>query len=101
VADQDESVTHVPIGDSIDLHPFSPADIPIVVEEYLIAARTAGFTTVRLIHGRGQGVQKARVASLLHKLEWVRSAHEAPAELGGWGATVVELAPPDLNHPVD
>lgn len=101
MADETEAISSIPIEDAIDLHPFSPADIPIVVEEYLIAARAAGFSTVRLIHGRGKGVQKARIASILSKLSWVKSAHEAPAGLGGWGATVVELAPPDPARSMD
>lgn len=83
----------VPIEDSLDLHSFAPADVPSVVEEYLIAARAAGFTEVRLIHGRGGGVQKARVQSLLARLPGVVAAFEAPADRGGWGATVVRLAP--------
>ncbi len=83
----------VPLEDSLDLHSFAPADIPSVVEEYLLAAREAGLTEVRLIHGRGRGVQKARVQALLSRLPFVAAAFEAPADRGGWGATVVRLAP--------
>ena len=86
----------VPIEDSLDLHSFAPADVPSVVEEYLSAARAAGLTEVRLIHGRGRGVQKARVHSLLARLPGVVTAFEAPADRGGWGATVVRLAPADV-----
>jgi len=83
----------VPIEDALDLHSFAPADIPSVVEEYIVAARAAGLTEIRLIHGRGIGVQKARVQALLARIRGVVSAAEAPADRGGWGATVVRLAP--------
>ena len=53
----DEQVHNVPIEDSIDLHPFAPRDIKSVVEEYINAAHEAGFREVRLIHGRGKGIQ--------------------------------------------
>lgn len=82
----------VPIEDALDLHSFASADIPSVVEEYIVAARAAGLSEVRLIHGRGIGVQKARVQALLARLPGVVSAAEAPADRGGWGATVVRLA---------
>jgi hypothetical protein len=49
--------------------------------------------SVRVIHGRGTGTQRARVLALLRELSFVTSAHEAPADRGGWGATVVELKP--------
>ena len=83
----------VPIEDALDLHSFAPADIPSVVEEYIVAARAAGLREVRLIHGRGIGVQKALVQALLARLPGVVAAAEAPADRGGWGATVVRLAP--------
>jgi dsDNA-specific endonuclease/ATPase MutS2 len=86
----DESVA-VPLEDSLDLHSFAPRDIPDVVEEYLEAARAAGFAEVRLIHGRGRGVQRARIHALLARLPGVVRAYEAPPERGGWGATVVVL----------
>jgi DNA-nicking Smr family endonuclease len=88
--DADEVIV-VPIEDVIDLHPFRPAEIADVVEEYLAAAVAAGFSQVRLIHGRGAGVQKARIHALLARLPHVLSATEAPPDRGGWGATVVCL----------
>jgi DNA-nicking Smr family endonuclease len=93
-ADSDAPVV-VPVEDALDLHTFAPADVPSVVEEYLAAARAAGLVEVRLIHGRGRGVQKARVQALLARLPSVVAAREAPADRGGWGATVVTLAPPE------
>jgi DNA-nicking Smr family endonuclease len=87
----------VPLEDSLDLHSFAPADVPSVVEEYVLAARAAGLAEVRLIHGRGRGVQKARVHSLLRRIPGVVAAFEAPSDRGGWGATVVRLAPADVK----
>jgi DNA-nicking Smr family endonuclease len=86
-------VVEVPIEDAIDLHSFAPADVASVVEEYIRAARIAGLVEVRVIHGRGRGVQKARVHALLARLPGVLDATEAPADRGGWGATIVHLAP--------
>lgn len=84
----------LPLEDSIDLHPFRPAEIVEVVREYLAAAHAAGFLEVRLIHGRGKGFQRARVHSLLASLPFVLEARDAPPEQGGWGATIVRLASP-------
>jgi DNA-nicking Smr family endonuclease len=83
----------IPIEDHLDLHPFQPKEIPSVVEEYLLQCREAGFVEVRLIHGKGKGVQRNIVRSLLGRLPGIKSFHEAPAEAGGWGATVVILEP--------
>jgi DNA-nicking Smr family endonuclease len=85
-----ESVV-MPPQDSIDLHPFQPRDIPSVVEEYLEQCRQAGFHQVRLIHGKGRGVQRNIVRSLLEKHPGVLSFHDAPLEAGSWGATIVVL----------
>ena len=82
----------VPIEDSLDLHSFSPRDIPSVVESYLEAAWDAGFREVRLIHGRGKGVQKEVVRRVLAQHPRVAEYREAPPERGGWGATIVWLA---------
>ena len=81
----------VPIEDSIDLHAFSPKDIPNVVEEYLEQCRRAGIYEVRVIHGRGKGVQRRIVRSILEKHPWVLSVKDAPSESGGWGSTVAVL----------
>ncbi|HEU4521133.1 MAG TPA: Smr/MutS family protein [Thermoanaerobaculia bacterium] len=81
----------VPIEDVLDLHPFRPADVRDVALEYLTEARRRGLRQVRLIHGRGIGVQRERVQSLLRSLEWVEAFHDADHTGGGWGATVVLL----------
>jgi DNA-nicking Smr family endonuclease len=79
----------VPIEDSIDLHAFAPRDIPSVVEEYLAAAHDAGFREVRLIHGRGRGVQRGIVQSVLERDPLVEAFHDAPES--HLGATVARL----------
>ena len=87
---QDEPV-EIPIEDSIDLHPFQPKEIRDVALEYLTAARARGLRQVRLIHGRGIGVQRERIHALLRSLDFVESFIDADPTGGGWGATVVLL----------
>ena len=80
----------VPIEDSLDLHAFQPRDIPSVVEEYVRAAHEAGFREVRLIHGRGTGVQRGIVQAALEKHPFVAAFHDAPeSHLGATVATLV------------
>lgn len=81
----------VPIEDSIDLHAFSPREIPSVVEEYIAQCLQAGIHEVRIIHGRGKGVHRRIVQSILAKHPRVASFKDAPTEAGGWGATVAAL----------
>jgi len=81
----------IPIEDALDLHSFRPADVRSVVDEYLQAAHARGFTEVRLIHGRGIGVQRATVQSLLGSHPLVTGYADAPEDRGGRGATLVRL----------
>ncbi len=81
----------IPIEDSIDLHPFAPKDIASVVEEYIDQCSQSGIYEIRLIHGRGQGVQRRLIRSILEKHPQVSSFKDAPPEAGGWGATIVTL----------
>ena len=81
----------LPLADSIDLHTFAPKDIPSVVEEYLEQCCQAGLQEVRIIHGRGLGVQRNIVRNILQRHSQVLSFRDAPVEAGGWGATIVEL----------
>ena len=85
----------LPIEDTLDLHAFAPRDIRSVVHEYLAEASRRGFGEVRLIHGRGKGIQRAIVQGLLAGHPLVTRFFDAPAERGGWGATVVILKTPD------
>lgn len=81
----------LPLEDVLDLHPFQPKEIRSVVEEYLTECCTAGFTSVRLIHGKGKGVQRESIRALLARLPFVASFQDAPPDAGGWGATLVFL----------
>jgi DNA-nicking Smr family endonuclease len=81
----------LPIEDSIDLHAFSPKDIPSVVEEYLEQCRRAGLYEVRIIHGRGKGIQRHIVHAILGNHPWVLSFSDSSPESGGWGSTLVVL----------
>ena len=81
----------VPLIDVLDLHSFRPEDMPKVVTEYLDEARRAGLDEVRIVHGRGRGVQRAIVRRLLIEAPGVAGFADAPPTRGGWGATVVRL----------
>ena len=83
----DEPPVEIPITDAIDLHAFRPDEVRDVALEYLTAARDRGFREVRLIHGRGIGMQRANVQAMLRRLEWVEDFWD-DASLG---ATVVVL----------
>ena len=81
----------IPISDVFDLHSVAPRDVKPVVEEYLLEAHRLGFKALRIIHGRGIGVQREIVRSVLARTVFVAAFHDAPGEAGGWGATVVTL----------
>jgi DNA-nicking Smr family endonuclease len=83
----------VPITGELDLHAFAPRDIPSVVAEYVRACREKGILRVRLVHGRGKGVQRAEVRRTLRSLTGVASFADAPPASGGWGATLIDLTP--------
>jgi DNA-nicking Smr family endonuclease len=84
----------VPIDGVLDLHAFNPKELPLLLEDYLSACREKGIFSVRIIHGKGKGVLKARVHALLAKHSMVKSFAAAPETAGGWGATLVELRRP-------
>jgi dsDNA-specific endonuclease/ATPase MutS2 len=81
----------IPITDVFDLHTIPPRDVKPVVEEYLREAHRLGFKALRIIHGRGIGVQREMVRSVLSRSAFVADFQDAPAEAGGWGATIVTL----------
>jgi len=87
-----EPVT-IPITDIFDLHTIQPRDMKVVVEEYLNEARRLGFSSVRIIHGKGIGVQREMVRAILGRTPWVLDWTDAPPEAGGLGATIVRLKP--------
>ena len=94
----DSEPVEIPITDTLDLHPFRPAEVQDVAREYLLEARARGFRQVRLIHGRGIGVQRERIRSLLAGLDFVMEFHDADPSGGGWGSTVILLAPNSLDR---
>ena len=85
------TVVKLAIEDVLDLHTFRPKDIPDLLEDYLAECLKAGIYSVRIIHGKGKGIQRRRVRGLLEKNSMVAAVKEAPPEAGGWGATLVEL----------
>ena len=87
----DEDVVRLPIEGWLDLHAFAPRDIPSVVDEYVLAAAAAGFSEVRLVHGRGKGVQRGIVQQALDRHPSVVEFFDDPhAHLG---ATIAILTP--------
>ncbi len=88
----------VPIDGVLDLHTFSPKDLPALLVDYLEACREEEIVHVRIIHGKGKGVQRARVHSLLKKNPLVKQFTTATEDAGGWGATLVELKPADKQN---
>jgi DNA-nicking Smr family endonuclease len=92
----DEPPVRVPIEDSLDLHAFHPRDITSVIEEYVEAAHAAGLREVRLIHGRGTGVQRGRVQAALDRHPLVASFHDDAASHLGATVAVLHTPGPDL-----
>ncbi len=81
----------IPVTDVFDLHSVPPRDVKAIIEEYLVEAHRLGLRALRIIHGRGIGVQREMVRSVLARTDFVESYCDAPVEAGGWGATVVTL----------
>ena len=100
-ADDDPPPVEIPITGELDLHAFAPRDIRSVALEYLQACREQEILLVRLVHGRGQGVQRAELRRLLECLPWVEMFHDAAPPSGGWGATIVCLKPRNESDPLE
>jgi dsDNA-specific endonuclease/ATPase MutS2 len=83
----------IEIRDVIDLHTIPPRDVKRVVEEYLKEAHHLNFRSVRIIHGKGIGVQRELVRTILARTSFVQDWSDAPPEAGGLGATIVRLGP--------
>ncbi len=81
----------IEITDSIDLHSFQPRDVKSVVEAYLEEARKKNFRLVRIIHGKGIGVQREIVRKILAEKDFVKKFKNADELSGNWGATIVEF----------
>lgn len=81
----------IDIEDVLDLHTFKAEDVPDLLEDYIFECIKSGIFSMRIIHGKGRGIQKKRVQKLLKKNSKVESFQDAPPEAGGWGATLVNL----------
>ena len=89
--DHEDEPLRIPITDVFDLHTLRPRDVKEAVEAYLEEANRLGLKALRIIHGRGIGVQREIVRTVLARTSFVLSFQDAPLEAGGWGATVVTL----------
>lgn len=87
----DDELVRIPITDVFDLHSMPAKEVQAVVEEYLEEAHRLGLKSVRIIHGRGIGVQREMVRAVLARTSFVVSFGDAPPEAGGWGATLATL----------
>jgi len=87
----DDEPVRIPITDVFDLHTVPPRETRAVLEAYLEEAHRLGFGALRIIHGKGIGVQREIVRSVLSRTPFVQAFSDAPAEAGGWGATLVTL----------
>jgi len=88
-----EEPVELPIDGVLDLHTFSPRDVPDLVPGYLDECRARGILEVRIIHGKGTGTLRRTVHAILARREDVIAVTSAPAHRGGWGATLVTLRP--------
>ncbi len=91
---EDDEAVEFAVTDTFDLHTFSPRDAKAAFEAYLDEAHRLGFEALRVIHGRGIGVQRDMVRRVLRTREFVLDFRDAPLEAGGWGATIITLAKP-------
>ncbi len=86
-----EEPIRIPITDIFDLHSVQPKEVADVVQAYVVEANRLGLKSLRIIHGRGIGVQRQIVRAVLARTPYVSSFNDAPPEAGGWGATIVKL----------
>ncbi len=85
----------MPIEAELDLHPFAPRDVRSVVAEYVQAAAEAGLREVRIVHGRGSGVQRGNVQAALERHPLVTAFRDAPGS--HLGATVASIRPAGIT----
>jgi len=81
----------VPIDGVLDLHTFAPGELKGLMQDYIDACLASNIYDLRIIHGKGSGVMRVRVRALLEKDLRVQAYEDAPANAGGWGATLVTL----------
>lgn len=80
-----------PIDGVIDLHYFNPHEVKSLIPEYIYTCLEKGIFIIRIIHGKGKGILRSRVHSILSRIEEVESFRLAGEDEGGWGATIVYL----------
>ncbi len=84
-------LVEIEITDSLDLHSFHPSEIKELVKIYLVESRKKGFSVVRIIHGKGIGVQREMVRKVLAETDFVESFKNGAEFSGNWGATIVKF----------
>ncbi|MEJ2718339.1 MAG: Smr/MutS family protein [Deltaproteobacteria bacterium] len=90
-----EEPLELPIDGVLDLHTFQPRELPGLLDDYFTACLDKEIRDVRIIHGKGKGILRDRVRSLLKRHPLVESFAQAPLEGGGWGATLIRLKGPE------
>ncbi|MFW6138332.1 MAG: Smr/MutS family protein [Spirochaetota bacterium] len=90
--DEQEPVDY-PVDGTLDLHTFRPEDVSELVPEYLHECRKKGIYQVRIVHGKGKGILRSKVHSVLKRMNTVECFRLAGDGAGGWGATIVTLKP--------
>jgi len=83
----------IPIDGTLDLHTFHPREVKELVPDYLAECRARGILDVRIIHGKGKGILRKTVHSILRKIHWVKDFKTGSHGAGSWGATLVTLEP--------
>ena len=91
--ESDSAPVEIPVDGVLDLHTFRPRDVRALVPEYLALCRERGILEVRIVHGKGDGTLRRTVHALLGRNAGVLQYGLAGPEAGGWGATLVTLAP--------
>ena len=89
-----EPAVKIPINGILDLHTFSPREIKNLIDDYIEECLEVGLSDIRIIHGKGKGILRDRVYSILKRHSMVTSFVQAPSEAGGWGAVLVNLKTP-------